>query len=424
MNDILFRQLLMESEGTRLDIKRQQYSFVSSDERKKSALLKDLLAFANAWRSESAYILIGVGEGRAGERDLPGILPTDHIDDANLQQFVNSKLNKPLTFSYRPFTYEGKTFGVFEVPVQERPFCANRDFGLVKKDVVYYRLGSSCAEATPGQVAQMGRDDGARATASPILEVQFADVETGELRGRELCVPTTNHALHDPKSIPDHRDPPPPPGPELFPGYRIRLPTGYDSITGRRAREDFWRELADYIRDHRRFAPILIGVRNSSSSMASHVRVEIRLSREEAEVREEHQLPDYPDSHYNLLDVSTRIRPSSAPPPPPGEISVARRGDAWELVAEPAPLRPRETAVAPWPIYIACEGSCVLELAVTCYAAELSEPIRSTLHVRVVVEQLPELTLPDVERLYHEHLEERLRQAGLFEEHDDLKTKD
>ena len=58
--------LLDEDEGTSLDFKRDQYKFEGASKEDKSELLKDILAFANAFRRSDAYILVGVEEVRAG----------------------------------------------------------------------------------------------------------------------------------------------------------------------------------------------------------------------------------------------------------------------------------------------------------------------------------------------------------------------
>ena len=47
--------LLSEDEGTALDFKRDQYPFEDATDEQKSELLKDMLAFANAWRRECVY---------------------------------------------------------------------------------------------------------------------------------------------------------------------------------------------------------------------------------------------------------------------------------------------------------------------------------------------------------------------------------
>ncbi|MCK4165527.1 ATP-binding protein [Ralstonia pseudosolanacearum] len=147
----LIDTLLYRGEGDALDFKLQQYEFENADDDKKSSLLKDILAFANAWRDGVAYILIGI---RDGTREVIGL--DKDIDDSRLQQFVNGKLNRPLHFSYRSVEYEGHTLGLYTIPVQERPVYATRNFGKVKADTVYVRRGSSTAEAKPEEIARMG----------------------------------------------------------------------------------------------------------------------------------------------------------------------------------------------------------------------------------------------------------------------------
>jgi hypothetical protein len=59
--------LLYETESDSLDFKSQEYRFPGGREAERSELLKDILAFANAWKRADAYILVGVVENR-GER--------------------------------------------------------------------------------------------------------------------------------------------------------------------------------------------------------------------------------------------------------------------------------------------------------------------------------------------------------------------
>ena len=106
--------LLNAGEGTALDFKREQYAFQGANNSDKSELLKDILAFANSWRENKAYILIGVDEVKGGRGKVVGI--TDHLDDAQLQQFANSKTQRPIDFSYNPFSIEGIEIGIIEIP--------------------------------------------------------------------------------------------------------------------------------------------------------------------------------------------------------------------------------------------------------------------------------------------------------------------
>ena len=60
-------ELLHEEETETLDFKRNQYLFAGASDDDKSEIVKDVLAFANAWRRTDAYILIGVQEVKGGE---------------------------------------------------------------------------------------------------------------------------------------------------------------------------------------------------------------------------------------------------------------------------------------------------------------------------------------------------------------------
>jgi hypothetical protein len=154
MTDALLEQLLHEGESSSLDYKRDQYPFAGATDDDKSELLKDILAFANGWRHAEAYILIGVEEVQGGRSTVVGI--SEHIPDNDLQQFVNSKTNRPATCSYRAYPYEGKQAGVITIPQQDRPIYLTKNYGRLQKHVVYYRQGTTTAIASPDDIARMG----------------------------------------------------------------------------------------------------------------------------------------------------------------------------------------------------------------------------------------------------------------------------
>ncbi|MCI0722295.1 MAG: ATP-binding protein [Acidobacteria bacterium] len=154
MNDRLMEQLLHEGESSSLDYKRDQYLFAGASNEDKSELLKDILAFANGWRHAEAYILIGVDEVQGGRSTVVEV--SHHIPENDLQQFVNSKTNRPVAFSYRAYPFEGKQVGVITIPQQDRPIYLNKDYGRLKKQVVYYRQGTTTAIASPDDIARMG----------------------------------------------------------------------------------------------------------------------------------------------------------------------------------------------------------------------------------------------------------------------------
>jgi schlafen family protein len=117
-------------------------------------LLKDILAFANSWRRSDAFILIGVQEVTGGRSNVVGV--STHLPDAALQQFVNSKVQRPLAFSYEAYPVENVQIGVIHIPLQDRPFYLKKDYGKLKANTVYIRRSSSTDEASPDEVAKMG----------------------------------------------------------------------------------------------------------------------------------------------------------------------------------------------------------------------------------------------------------------------------
>mgnify|MGYP002784767469 CR=1 FL=1 len=154
MNDGLMEQLLHEGESSSLDYKSDQYPFAGASDEEKSELLKDILAFANGWRHAEAYILIGVEDVPGGRSTVVGV--SYHIPENDIQQFVNSKTNRPVAFSYRAYPFEGKQVGILTIPQQDRPIYLTKNYGKLQKQVVYYRQGTSTAIATPDDIVRMG----------------------------------------------------------------------------------------------------------------------------------------------------------------------------------------------------------------------------------------------------------------------------
>lgn len=116
MNPQVLERLLHENECTYLDFKKAQYPFVNDEV--KSELLKDILALANADKPGDGYILIGAEEARGTRAKIHGV--ATHLQDHELQQFVASKTNRPLKFSYEVVPCDGVSIGVLHVPLQDR----------------------------------------------------------------------------------------------------------------------------------------------------------------------------------------------------------------------------------------------------------------------------------------------------------------
>jgi hypothetical protein len=171
MDAELLKKLLNEDEGDTLDFKRDQYPFAGASLEDKAELLKDILTFANTPRREDAYIIIGVEEVKGGPHKVAGV--TLHLDDASLQQFVNSKTQRPVTFSYETCSLNAQSLGVIRIPPQAGPFYLKKDFGRLKRNEVYIRRGSSTDVATPDDIAGMGSSFVPPAKPHKFEEVEF-----------------------------------------------------------------------------------------------------------------------------------------------------------------------------------------------------------------------------------------------------------
>lgn len=160
INERQINQFCLHGESNCVDYKRAQYAFLEAEDAKKSELLKDVLCFANAFRSVPAYILVGVDEDASGLGEICGINANDVIDDSRLQEFVNSKTNKPIPFLAYPCKMSsGVVLQVIEIGVciRDRPFHLKKDYGKLHYRDVWVRAGTSSHIATPEEVAAMGR---------------------------------------------------------------------------------------------------------------------------------------------------------------------------------------------------------------------------------------------------------------------------
>jgi hypothetical protein len=263
MNANQLSTFLWQNESETLDFKRDQYPFDSGTEEDRSELLKDIMAFANAWRTSDAHILIGVQEVK-GSRAL--VVGAGHLLNRTLQTFVQSKVNRPITFSYEPVEFESKSIGVVTIPVQDRPFFLTKNYGRLKAETVYIRRGDTTSTANPDEVAQMGvKLQSGR--AQPVLEFAFADLEKRSKLATSPVFQTLCLEVPEDAEIP-----------------------GYGNNYGVIARindenEDFYFDLAVYLRDVTHLRALGVTVANTSRVTAQQVVVRLGFDQPELEVK-------------------------------------------------------------------------------------------------------------------------------------------
>ena len=212
MNESLISGLLYQSEGDALDFKEKHYAISRDNVRKdgvpstevnaeltkqKSEFLKDVLAMVNSWARGPRYILLGVRENPPHPAEVVGLDEAQLPDDADLQEFINSKTDAHVEFKYEKGLFNGAALALITIPDQPRPRFAKKDFGSVKADTVYVRRGSATAIANPAEIAKMGAASEKRQPAT--VQALLQD-ESGRPLGQEQVSATV---VEFPDDLPD-----------------------------------------------------------------------------------------------------------------------------------------------------------------------------------------------------------------------------
>ena len=361
----LVEQLLREEEGPTLDFKGEQYAFEGENENAKSNLLKDILAFTNAWRRSTAYILIGVQE-RKGERSkVVGV--SKHLDDADLQQFVNSKTHRPVEFSYQVFAIDGVKIGIIEIPVQERPRYLLKRYGKVQKGKVYLRRGSSNSEAIPDEIAQMGATT--TFEAIPQLVLQWADLE----RRIVLPSPFTAHSLVLDPRLPEDTFKSSPTPRSLFQSPNL----------------SYSKEVIDFTFLVAFLTPIGFQVRNSSGVVGKRIRFIGSVPKDNGIlVQDWADRPNRPSRHnlhrmnYSVPSLAASLRSNPDP-------DIRELDDRWEITIDFGDVRPRDEVWTSNPVLVGSIGSKITKLQGELRGDNLPNPIPCALEIHFEAELRP-----------------------------------
>ena len=178
MNPIASAVLLNMTESETFDFKDGQYKFYGASDDEKSELLKDIIAFANAWKTGDAFVVIGVAEKNNRKHKVTGV--KTFLQDNDVQQFVNSKTNRQVNFHIYSDKGDGEDINIIHISKdQRRPIYLTKNFERLKKEVVYIRRGSSTGEAGPDEIAEMGKESARVTTPDVSLEFEFV-TETWE----------------------------------------------------------------------------------------------------------------------------------------------------------------------------------------------------------------------------------------------------
>lgn len=339
--------LLHEDEGTSLDFKRDQYDFERANNNAKSELLKDILAFTNAFRRADAYILIGVEEVRGCKSNVVGI--ATQLDDAKLQQFVNSKTQRPVTFSYHEATHDGHEIGIIHIPIQRRPIYTKVNFGKVKMNEVYLRRGSSTAVAEPDEIALMGTP-GVSSANQPTVELNIVNRKTGiSLGERAIAEECTWFDVPPDEEIPDY---------------------SADAFLNPLTNRGFFRDAAKFIQTSSCFE-VALELRNTGGIVVHNAALEFELHDPERcyEMLKPQDRAEQPTPHGLM---GSPITPIFAQNP---DVSVAREGEVWKVVCTFGKIQPERAARLQDDLLIGARNAGDVTIPGRVYADNISNPI-------------------------------------------------
>lgn len=344
LSEAFLEELRFKGEGSDLDYKAERYRFANASDDEKSEMLKDILAFANAYRDGPAHILLGFKENPPHPAEVVGLPPDGAIDDSRVQQFVNSKLNSKLEFRYEEGLLGDRHIAVISIPKQRRPFYLKKDYGKLAKDAVYVRRGSSTGIASPDEIARMGTT---RGEVKALLEFQTPENEPlpNEFKRR---------FLHFPEDLPS-----------------LKRDRNAFMITAFRVNEDYFREGAAYHSSWSRVvqARLLLSNQSEFSLGDAHLEVVVRCpDGESVSLLRADEMPDIPDSTYFPLANAHFEHAGQA-------VKVDNRAKLPVAHVALGTIRPGQTVRAEEDIAILPSGPGAYSILVRILANEIPTPL-------------------------------------------------
>lgn len=355
LTDELIEKLRFKGEGSDLDYKSERYQFAKASDDAKSELLKDILALANTHRDGTAYILMGFKENAPEPAEVVGLTSKGGIDDSRLQEFVNAKLETKLAFRYEERLFGGQNIAVISVPKQQRPFYLKKNYGRLKKDIVFVRRGSSTGIASPREIAMMGAANTLR--GEPKVLLSFLTPNNEPMQNafeRQFLVFSDN-----------------------LPDYESRRNSPLSGLLNENT--DYWRDAADYLSSSQRVVQARLQLVNQSEFSLSDTKLEVCCRCPDGEtvsLLRADNMPDEPDtSNYGNLARNILQRDDG--------FSIDERGSEPVAHIVIANVRPGQTSRAEDDLALLPSGAGSYLLEVRIFSNELSDPLLEKLAFEV-----------------------------------------
>jgi len=309
--------------------------------------------------------------GQGDKAVVEGI--TEHLDDAQIQEFIQYKVNKPIRFSYATVDVEGKKVGVISIPVQDRPFYLKKDFASLKANTVYLRRGSSTAVALPEEIAQMGANHNIEPKKSPILNVFMASGEHNEIKSDEKSFERENLI------IPEKDD---------FPLYGVSNHSNLGGLYTHQSflnfkNQDYYYEYAEYLQKTKQMLGVMFGVENSGNSVARDVKVLLDLHGlpENSNVFHLRDIPKAPkkDIEFNgvdFADIHNEIIQD--------DLKIIKTHFGYQVIIKFGKVQAHESIKCDEYVCLKVPKTCKISIDVTIYSDDLDKPEKSMLEINVV----------------------------------------
>ncbi len=385
MNTIASTTLLNMTESESFDFKSDQYKFYGATDEEKAELLKDIIAFANSWKTGDAFIVIGVTEKNGRKDTLVGV--ANPLKDNDIQQFINSKTNRPVRFLVYSDKAEGQDINVIQITRdQQRPIFLSKAFGKLKPNDAYIRSGSSTAIASPDQIALMAKADQNAILGETRIAMEWADATSRNHFGTEVTL--TGARLIEPPPPPK----PTPRAPTTLEKKMLRM-SPFDQMNFLERQSQLVRlvslapnnepsseELKDYAETRALFSPLRIWLKNLGVRNAADVKVRITIPKiDGVVVVDTRTLPKRPRGRglLSALDLHT---------PLPLDTYVREVSGAWTVEIDAKTIQPQDEFWSYDRFYVASASDQTIEASATIFADDLAKPIEIPLkiHAKVV----------------------------------------
>lgn len=137
-------------------LENEEVDFKATHYKDKSALLKDIISFANSKSFDTKYIITGIKAERNGKKSFIGINENIVKDSADYQQLVWSNIEPRMNIDYYSLEYQDRLFEVFEISgADDKPYMLKKDYQDLKIGQSWIRRGSTNSNVTRADLDDM-----------------------------------------------------------------------------------------------------------------------------------------------------------------------------------------------------------------------------------------------------------------------------